>query len=55
MREFYRIEDGQGMVEYGLIIALIVLVVLALFPPLGRWVSSKLDIASNALTTTQGG
>ena len=55
MRNFFRSESGQGMVEYGLIIALVVVVVLAIFPPLGRWVSSMLDQTSDAMATTNGG
>ena len=55
MRNFLQTENGQGMVEYGLILALVVLFILAIFPPLGRWVSSMLDQASDAMATTQGG
>ena len=55
MRNLFRAENGPGMVEYGLIFASIVIVVFAVFPPLGRWASSMLDQASDAIATTTGG
>jgi len=38
-----REEEGQGMVEYGLILALIVLAVLALFSDLGSAIADKVQ------------
>ncbi|MGI6533788.1 MAG: Flp family type IVb pilin [Peptococcia bacterium] len=38
-----REEEGQGMVEYGLILALIVLVVIAAFSDLGEAIKGKVE------------
>lgn len=43
-------ESGQGMVEYGLIIALVAIVVIAALGPLGNAIKSKLDSAKDSLT-----
>lgn len=54
MKNFFKDESGQGMVEYGLIIALIAIAVIAVLPALGQKVSeifsetsTKLDDAMN--------
>ncbi len=44
-----RDEEGQGMVEYGLIIALVALVVIAALVILGPRISSLFNKASNSL------
>ena len=38
-----REEEGQGMAEYGLILALIVLVVIAAFTSLGQAIKGKIE------------
>lgn len=44
-------ERGQGMAEYGLILALIAVVVMAALSPLGTAIADKF----NAVTTELGG
>lgn len=39
-----REEEGQGMAEYGLILALIVLVVIAVFTNLGNAIKDKVQL-----------
>lgn len=43
-------ESGQGMVEYGLIIAVIAVVAVVAFKTLGGGVKDKMTEANNALT-----
>ena len=43
-------EEGQGMVEYGLIIALVAIVVIAALVILGPKIGSIFNKASNSLT-----
>lgn len=44
-------EDGQSLVEYGLLISLIALVIIAVLTVLGRQVSTVFDTANTALVT----
>lgn len=60
MKKFFKDESGQGMVEYGLIIALIAIVVIVALTALGPKISevftkstTELDKAINP--TTGGG
>ncbi len=55
MMNFFKDESGQGMVEYGLIIALIAIVVIGALTTLGPKVESIFDSASDALTEAGGG
>jgi len=45
-------EEGQGMVEYGLIIALIAVVVIGALSLMGTNISSLFDGVAGKLTTT---
>ena len=47
-----REEEGQGMVEYGLILALIVLAVLALFSDLGSAIADKVQEVVDEINNT---
>ncbi len=47
--DFFRDEDGQGMAEYGLIIALIAVVVIGTITLLGTRLTSKFSDVNNAL------
>lgn len=47
--DFLRDEDGQGMAEYGLIIALIAVVVIGAITLLGTRLTSKFSDVNNAL------
>ena len=49
MRNWFKNEDGQGMVEYGLIIALIALVVIVALVALGPKVREIFDKTNDAL------
>jgi pilus assembly protein Flp/PilA len=46
---FIKDENGQGMVEYALIIALIAIVVIVALAALGPKISEKFDAASDKL------
>ena len=48
-RNFFKDESGQGMVEYGLIIALIAVVVIVALGSLGDSISGIFDSASEVL------
>lgn len=41
LRQLFRREDGQGLVEYGLIIALVALVVIGLLTQIGEGLIDK--------------
>lgn len=45
---FFKDEEGQGMSEYGLIIALIAVVAIGALTALGLGITGKLDIITNA-------
>jgi pilus assembly protein Flp/PilA len=49
LRLTLRDEEGQGMVEYGLIIALVAIVVIAALVVLGPKVANIFETASNSL------
>lgn len=51
MLTFLKDEDGQGMVEYGLIIGLIALVVVGALALLGPKIASLFNNANDKLTT----
>jgi pilus assembly protein Flp/PilA len=44
-------EEGQTLVEYGLLVSLIALVVIAVLTLLGRKVQTVFNVAQNALQT----
>lgn len=50
MKRFFKDESGQGMVEYGLIIALVAVAVIAAVKLLGPAISDIFTDASNELT-----
>ena len=49
LKNFWKNEEGQGMVEYGLIIALIAVVVIVALTSLGTSVSGIFDKATKSL------
>ena len=49
MKKFFMNEEGQGMVEYGLIIALVAVVVIAGIALLGNGVKNTFTNVSNKL------
>lgn len=51
MKRFFCEEDGQTLVEYGLLVSLIALVVIAVLTTLGRKVQTVFNVANNALVT----
>lgn len=57
LKSFLRDESGQGMVEYGLIIGLIAIIVIAVFVALGPQIKNMFATAvdSNSLTESQAG
>ena len=48
-RSFFAKEEGQGLVEYALILALIAIVVIAVLTVLGNNVGAKFQTVSDAL------
>lgn len=52
MMNFFKNESGQGMVEYGLILALIALAAVALLGGVGRKVTGIFQNANDALTSS---
>ncbi len=49
IKRFLQEEEGQTLVEYGLLVSLIALVVIAVLTVLGRRVSNTFNTASNGL------
>ena len=49
---WFKDEEGQGMVEYGLLVALIALVVVAALLILGPRIANMFEDAGDKLTTT---
>ena len=52
MKKFLMNEEGQGMVEYGLIIALVAVVVIGAITALGGGVGTTFGKITNELTKT---
>ncbi|MFD3166076.1 Flp family type IVb pilin [Herpetosiphon sp. NSE202] len=48
-RSFFAKEEGQGLVEYALILALIAIVVIAVLTLLGKNVNNKLGSVASTL------
>ena len=55
MKNFFKDENGQGMVEYGLILALIAIVAIAVLGPLGKKVKGFFQQADDALGNATSG
>ena len=51
LKKFVKDENGQGLAEYALILALIAIVVIAALKLLGTAVDSKLDVISSELNS----
>ncbi len=51
-QRFLHEEDGQTLVEYGLLVSLIGLVVIVVLTLLGRKVSTVFNVAQNAMVTS---
>ena len=51
---WFKDEEGQGMVEYGLLVALIALVVVAALLILGPRIANMFNDAGDKLTTAAG-
>jgi pilus assembly protein Flp/PilA len=51
LKRFFAEEEGQTLVEYGLLIALIALVVIAVLSVLGKKVSNTFNSVNNQLTS----
>lgn len=49
LRRFVQEEEGQGMAEYGLILALIAVVCITVFTGLGQAIVTKLESVINGL------
>lgn len=52
LRRFWQEEDGQTLVEYGLLISLIALVVIAVLTALGQRVRGGFSTAASNIHTT---
>ncbi len=55
MKNFFKDESGQGMVEYGLIIALIAIVAIVGLKAMGPKIQALFNNAATELTTTTSG
>ena len=49
LRSFFAKEEGQGLVEYALILALIAIVVIGVLTLLGQGVNEKLSTVNSVL------
>ena len=49
LRSFFAKEEGQGLVEYALILALIAIVVIGVLTLLGKGVNAKLNTVQTEL------
>ena len=52
IKRFVSEEEGQTLVEYGLLVSLIALVVIAVLSALGKRVQTVFNVANNALVTS---
>ena len=52
IKQFFQEEEGQTLVEYGLLISLVALVVIAVLTLLGRRISNTFNAASNQINTS---
>jgi len=50
IKRFVMEEEGQTLVEYGLLISLIALVVIAVLTVMGKKISNTFQASSNAMT-----
>lgn len=50
MKRLVKEEEGQGLVEYGLILALIVIVVIVAMGPLGQKIKNQFDTVNNTIS-----
>ncbi len=55
IKRFVQEEEGQTLVEYGLLVSLIALVVIAVLTVLGRKVQTVFNTANNSLSTSTTG
>jgi pilus assembly protein Flp/PilA len=51
IKRFVQEEEGQTLVEYGLLISLIALVVIAVLTVMGRRISNTFNTAANGLAS----
>ena len=51
IQQFLKEEDGQTLVEYGLLISLIALVVIGVLTVMGRKIRNTYNAAGNQLTS----
>lgn len=51
IKRFVMEEEGQTLVEYGLLISLIALVVIAVLTVMGKKISNTFNSAGNSMTT----
>jgi pilus assembly protein Flp/PilA len=51
IKRFFQEEEGQTLVEYGLLISLIALVVIAVLTLMGKKISNTFNAASNQLNS----
>ena len=51
IKQFFMEEEGQTLVEYGLLVSLIALVVIAVLTVLGKKVSTVFNAANESLST----
>jgi pilus assembly protein Flp/PilA len=55
VKRFVNEEDGQTLVEYGLLVSLIALVVIAVLTVLGKRIGTVFNTANNSLSTATSG
>lgn len=52
IKQFFQEEDGQTLVEYGLLISLVALVVIAVLTLMGNRLKNTFGAAANSINTT---
>ncbi|MCL6477970.1 MAG: Flp family type IVb pilin [Peptococcaceae bacterium] len=53
MRSLWKEESGQGMAEYGLILALVAVICIAAFTALGKGINNQVNKVGNTISNPE--